>query len=163
MANNPYRPPTADVTEPADRLADPVSIPRNVILGLAILAALVLYSLYRLDVGTRLNMLSDAKRTTPAVVLLAPLAGPALQSLLIGFAFWRLNWARVTLAVLFGLSVLAAAVSEYALPRLLPAAALHEPGLLASAIYLGVFAIRGGAVGLLFTPTANAWFRRGRD
>ena len=137
-------------------------MPRNVIVGLALLVALVLYALYRLDIGARLGLLNDAKRTTPAVLLLAPLAGPALWLLLIGFAFRRLNWARVTLAILFGLSVLASVVSEYARPRLLPAGALQEPGFFATAVYLGLFALRGGAVGLLFTPTANAWFGRDR-
>ena len=132
------------------------------IVGLTILVAVVLYAFYRFDIGTKLDALNDPDRATPGALLFVPLVGPVLQSFLIGFAFRRQNWARVSLAVLFALSVIATGLSEYLLSRVLPAGATSRPAFGATAFFLALFALRGSAIGLLFTPTANIWFTRGQ-
>ena len=154
MANNPYSAPTADVTEHEARVA-PGPMPLNAKIALGVLVALELYALYRTDLGSVLERVNSG---TSAVLIWVTVIPHAIQTTLIVFAFLRKNWARIALLVFLAWTLISVGVTEYTF-RTLPQSVPINRTVLAQLFFVSILAIRAGAIGLLFTPSANAWFR----
>jgi hypothetical protein len=162
MANNPYSPPGADVSDQV--LTVPIgAMPRTVLLGLgihAVIAAYALYSTFVRYTAPQFSTLFERVSEQGTWLLFwqfgLPLTLLVLQVTAIVFAFRRKQWARITLLVLLAWGILTSLMSMYAFSL--------RPGMLGRVltpilVLWGVLIVRGVAVGLLFTPSANAWFR----
>jgi hypothetical protein len=157
MANNPYSPPAANVAERPEPSVAPGPMPLNVKIALAILTAVELHALFSIPLARLLEQVTTGE--VSPVLMSAELTGDALYIAFIAFAFFRKNWARIALAVLFGTGLLAIAITEYAYTQTLPPGVIMKRDVLATLIGAALLAARGGGVGLLFTRPANAWFR----
>ncbi len=153
MANNPYSPPRAEVTEHLAAPAGAVLRPRTVVIGLGIITALLIYGAVNISLGMRLQRFNQSPLLVAAALL--PLAGLLSQAAAIVFAFRRRNWARITLLVLLALGFLGIAVSLFAFSKIAQAGSFPRY----AAVLSGLLLLRTAGVGLLFTPSANAWFR----
>jgi hypothetical protein len=155
MANNPYSPPTAGVAEQRETPVAPGPMPRNVKIALAGLVGLQLYALYIVDLG---SVLERVDRGTSVVLLWVTVIPHVLQITFIVFTLLRKNWARIALLVFFGWTLISVGLAEYTV-RTLPQSVSINRNVLAQLFFVSMLAIRGGAIGLLFTPSATAWFR----
>jgi hypothetical protein len=159
MANNPYSPPTADVSE-QNGLPEPDGArPRTVYIGSGILAVLGAYSLlglFNYNFAARLEALTGQSPFLLTFVFL-PATMLFVQIIAIVFAFLRRKWARITLVVLLAWGILGATAGAYSFFTLRRGT---WPGLVDIFLFTWtVLAVRAVGLGLLFTPSANAWFR----
>jgi hypothetical protein len=159
MANNPYSPPMADVTPQGVGAVGPR--PATVYVGIGILAAVSAYALVSLVLYSRLGARFDTIREQGAMayIIFLPAAVLLLQIVALVLAFLRKNWARIVLIVVLAWGMLTAAAQVYSFIYV-----MHR-GTIAQMVPLFVIpwtllAVRGVATGLLFTPSANAWFRQ---
>lgn len=156
MANNPYSPPTAEVAKP-DVPVTPGPMPRTVKIGLPILLMLQFYGLYRTNLWARLQ---NDDGTVPLWLLVTPILGPQLITLTaVILTFLRKNWARFVLLLVAIVGLLATAASDWAISRWVLKGRTVEPSLVANIIFFSMLILRVVGTGLLFTPSANAWFR----
>jgi hypothetical protein len=157
MANNPYSPPTADVAERPDPRIAPGPMPLNVKVAVAALTALELYVLHNLhfaDLWERVTI----GALTPLLLVINGVT-QAIYCLAILFVALRRNWARILEIVLSGWTLLAVGMSELIMYRTVPAGTSFQRDVWGTVLVLLLLVARGGATGLLFTPSANAWFR----
>ncbi len=165
MPENPYSPPTAEV---ADIPGDAVSLerPPNVTLGIRVLWAELALGLVTLGVDGFTAPAEDPDENAWLVnvaALVFTLAVSGVMALFTWYAWRGRNWARIVhLVVLtFGLltTLFALVVSKWLLPDL---AAIRAEFL--DVYYAGQTLLNVAGVLLLFTPSANRWYReiRGR-
>jgi len=151
MESNPYKPPESEVTD----LEDPppaLERPFNVTWGVRLLWANLIAG-----VPTFLELFGhggvDMNETTRLFIsiLRVIVIGTCVVVAWLNVMTWRgRNWARITHLVLFGFSLL---TSLFTFPSL-----LRGPGYEAM-VYLLQLAMNGAGIGLLFTPSASAWYR----
>lgn len=158
MANNPYSPPTAEVISQA---ASPVGRrPMTVYIGTAIIAVMAAYALLTWALTPNLAVRFENVRNQGGLgyMVFLPLAILLLQTISVVFAFLRKNWARFTLLVVFAWGVLTMLAQVYSFVSVLHRGTLADlVPLVALSWTVGI--VRGVSIGLLFTPSANAWFR----
>ena len=158
MNHNPYAPPVAAVEDVQP--SAPAERPRNVtlavrLLWLAIFAGLpgAIYGMFNDELPPGV---SRAIVTVASLIMYALLY--ALMSWLIGAAGKGRHWARVTHAVLISLNVLGVV---WLAPKVIhnPAFAPLLKSIYNIVVYLLQTAMDVVAVVLLFTPSANAWYK----
>ena len=152
MANNPYSPPTAKVAERPEMPVAPGPMPRNVKIALAALAVLQAYSIYNLHLPSLMQ--ADA----PTLLLGSVLTPQAVYLTVLASLFLRKNWARIAMILFFGFSLLALGITEYTYQNL-PGNVKGQRDTAYMLITLGFLALRGGAMSLLFTRSASAWYQ----
>jgi hypothetical protein len=127
-------------------------MPRNVKIALAVLVALEADSIYNLHLD--LLMKSDA----PPLLLWSALTPQALYLPVLVCLFLRQHWARIAMIVFFALSLLGTGLAEYTYQHL-PANVTRQRDASYVLTTFGLLVLHGGAIGLLFTRAANAWYR----
>jgi hypothetical protein len=165
MAENPYSPPTAEV---ADIEGDTASLerPANVTNGIRVLWAQLALGLVALVVD---GFTAPAEDPDDGMWI-ATLAGLAFTLVISGvvalftwYAWKGRNWARIVHLVMLILGTLTTLFAIFASSWLFPGAPVDGTEFL-DVSYVGQTLLNVAGVVLLFTPSANHWYRamRGR-
>jgi len=149
--DNPYSPPRAPVealsTDESSQGTPPIIL--VAIFGLAVLPiSMILLQLIGM-------ILLNGIGNLPAIVFIMNLGGIAVRVWLLLKVWQRRNWARITLAVLVAVGVLTQVVGWTATMRLVQ---LQWNSSMIWLIAQPLVAVV--SLALLFTPSANRWFRR---
>lgn len=164
MAENPYSPPTAEV---ADIEGDTASHerPANVTLGIRVLWAELALGLVALVVGGDATLAGDLDGDmwmANVAGLVYVLAVFGVTALFTWYAWRGRNWARILHLVLLLFGVLTTIFALVASNWLFPE--LQGNGMeFFDVYYVGQTLLNVAGVLLLFTPSANRWYRAIRD
>jgi len=160
MSGNPYSPPTAQVQ---DIGSDQPSLERPplVTIGVRLLWMAIALALVQLVLGAfnQFQNVDDAMSTEYLFALAYSLGVTGVMAILTWHAGKGRNWARILHLCALMLGVLAAVGTYLAMRSVMSNMGSEMP-----ANYLGVgvillTALKAAAVLMLFTPSANAWYR----
>ena len=164
MPENPYAPPTSEVAD-VEADMDSMERPRIVSQGIGLLWAYLAIGISQVILEGFVAPASieddpeGALRKFQSIATVVSLAVLAVMALLTWFAWKGRNWARITHLVLVIIGMLTYGAALVAAYWLAPEEKLFDEDWYLNVLFALETVLNMAGVLLLFTPSANAWYR----